>query len=257
MPTRQFIDLPTFLDNHYDAELCARVARREQPRIEDMMDAGDIHRQVLAMNFGLAVPGGVVTIFEAIFGHLPRSKWEHPFDRIAAGKNLISARTWQLSRLIQEFQPDQLVKGDTEFWGNWMHWPILVSCSAVKPWFDTAFATAAGSMVLAELEQILFDVYNMTATEAGLVTGDGSTLPIFKEPSWVLQRLEDLVADEPDSIVIDRPDAEASTTRQRGRQGSDTYSIGDVGSGEDQGIQGSGGGPVDFSQLRSEDPNRP
>jgi hypothetical protein len=215
MSNRQFVDLLTFFDDHYTRELCDRVAKRDRSKIQGMMDAGEIHRQVLVMNFGLAVPGGMATIHEVIFGQMPRSMWEYPFDTIAAGKNLISAREAQLSRLIQEFRRGQLVKGDTKFWGNWMHGPILVSCSGAMPWFDTAFANAAGSMVLAELEKILHDEYGMTAKQAGLVTGDGTTLPIFAEPALVPGRPEGLREEDfagathHESIVTDRPDADS------------------------------------------------
>ncbi len=201
MVKRQFVDLPTFLDDHYTLELATQVAERLRPLIEGMMDAGEVHRQALWMHFALARPERglpwLATVYQVGFGREDCGEWEWSYDLIAPGKNAISGRTGQLSRVIQEFRRGQLVESDTEFWGNWMHWPILVSCSGVKPWFDTAFASAAGAMVLAELEQILDDEYGMTAKEAGLVTDDGSTLPVFADRPWVPERLKDLVVDEP------------------------------------------------------------
>ena len=183
---RPYPGLDPFLEEHLPG-VAIKVVTRFRPLIEGMMDDGDVHRQALFLHVGLACPElgfpWFTTVYTASFGRQPITSWEYPYNGIARGKNRISGRTGQLSRVIRVARPLELVDGDTEFWGNWKFGRILVANSGVKPWFDMAFSSSIGSLMVAELEQILFTVYGMTAEEAGLVTYDGTTLTIFETRS--------------------------------------------------------------------------
>lgn len=89
-----------------------------------------------------------------IFGERDKSKWDHPFDEIAAGKERITARTLEPSRVIQT-QKQHLLRGnDVKFWGNAIDddRTIIVSCSGVQPWIDELISQIIVSTYLALVE---------------------------------------------------------------------------------------------------------
>ena len=150
----------SFLD-HYTPTLCGEIAADLRLPIARMMNRGTLHRQALFMHFAIAAPElgfpWYREVATAEFGTLPSSEWDHPFDKIARGKNRISGRTGELSRTVQLLKPELLLPSDVRFWGNWKEGPIMVACSAAKPWYDMAISKMACGLIVAYLDQVRFE----------------------------------------------------------------------------------------------------
>lgn len=159
--------------DHYTPELCEPIAEDLRPIIEGMMVRGELHRRALFMHFAIARPEQQYPWYETVyttqFGSQPKTHWEHPFDEIACGKNRISGRTGELSRVVQLVKPELLLPSDVRYWGNWIEGPIMVACSGVRPWFDMAFSKMACGLVVAHLEQVRFQL-DLDMEAQGIVT---------------------------------------------------------------------------------------
>ncbi len=70
------------------------------------------------------------------YSHTDPKKWDHPYEKIARSKCLISWYTGKSTHEIQTAAPHLLRHGDTAYYGSAVRDEIVVSCSGVQPYFD-------------------------------------------------------------------------------------------------------------------------
>lgn len=142
------------------------------PGIEAAMASSIVKRSHLAIHIARRCPDGTYeTLHEYVIG--ARKEWEHPYDLIAEGKTVITARTGLPSRIVQLLHPELLLPSDVRFWGNWIEGDLIASCSGVQPWYDEAFSKMLLSAMLAEAETVRIA---LDAVSADFDTYDGRVL---------------------------------------------------------------------------------
>lgn len=119
-------------------ERAGRAIELSLPVIHELAATGVIVRRDLHIVVGYREEDYLERYVERSLGD--PAKWEYPYDKIAHGKAVLSARTGLSSREVQLVRPDLLEPGDIMYWGSVVSGNLVVACSGVQPHFDETIA---------------------------------------------------------------------------------------------------------------------